>query len=125
MTYEKPKYATDDRSWRRADPEQRKIRELSVKYSDYLFSFLGVWGVGSGAGRIVVSVDKDRPPDQCDVVDKIPRQLEGCEVHVEEAERPKLMGHRRTRHHLVQGGLKVARYLAARPRNTVGECLGV
>ncbi len=107
VTYEKPKYADDDRSWREADPERRKILELSRKYAEYLFSFPGVFAVGPGAGRIVVCVDKDRPADQLDVVDKIPRPLEGCEVHVKEEGRPREVGYQRTRHRPLQAAWRL------------------
>ncbi len=115
VTYEKPKYARDNRSWREADPERRKLLELSAKYVEYLFSFPGVFAVGPGAGRIVVRVDKDRPADQLDVVDEIPRALEGCEVHVKEEGRPREVGYRQTRHRPLQGGVEVARYLGKPP----------
>ena len=73
VAYEKPKYANDDRLWKKADPEKKKLLEVKAKYSDYLFSFPGVFGVGVGLVRkdgqlthdraILVMVDINRPPE--------------------------------------------------------------
>ncbi len=98
MTYEKPKYASDNGTWRGSGPEFRRYLEVKAKYSDYLFSLPGVsevgarFRVGARPPSIVVSVDIDRPPEQRDVVDKIPREPDGCVVEIQEGKRPELVG---------------------------------
>ena len=61
VTYEQPKFATDDGTWRKADPETRKLLEVSAKYTEYLFSFPGVFAVGVGPGAITVRTKTAQP----------------------------------------------------------------
>ena len=114
---EQPQYVTGPsvRLWRKADPEEKKLLEVKAKYRDYLFSFPGVVGLGVGLVQegdqftkdraIIVHVDIDRPPEQLDVIDRIPSELDGCPVQVIEEEEPKELGAPNLRHRPLQGGL--------------------
>ena len=68
--------------------------EVQVKYVDQLMNTPSVHAVGIGLVHkdgelsedlaIIVTVDINRPADQRDVIDKIPRVLDGCPVQVQE-----------------------------------------
>ena len=125
MTADKPQYVTGSslRSWKEGDAEERKLLEVKAKYADELWGIPGVFGIGVGlvtrGGQltedraIIVSVDIDRPPDQEDVIERIPKVLDGCPVQVVEEERGREVGAVDTPHRSgdggLQGGLEIGR----------------
>ena len=119
MTDETPKYARDDRLWKKSDPEVRKLLEMKAKYVDQLFGIPGVISVGVGRVRdgarltddlaIILSIDKDRPANQRDSIRQVPGELEGCPVQVIEEGRPQLVGAPTSQHSGLQGSLELVR----------------
>ena len=96
----------------------RKLLEVKAKYADELWSIPGVFGIGVGLVRrggqrtkdraIIVHVDIDRPPDQEDVIERIPKVLDGCPVQVREEERGREVGAVDTPHRSADGGREIS-----------------